>query len=144
MSITALRPHGTARLAALYVLAALLAAVAAVLLSQAGGGSPQIASAADHCTRFAPVISQDANCFVTGTMTSGGYYATPSVALRDSTEIGLNASRQWDLTYAGGNGASLGGTGTYGVIYGSGGYAQARCLIAGSAVTGYCMTRWHD
>jgi hypothetical protein len=144
MSITTLRPRVTARLAVLYVVAALAAAAAAILLSQAGSGSPQVASAATHCTRFAPTISQDFNCFTTGTMTSGGYYATPSVALRDYNEIGLNASRQWDLSYVGGNGTSAGGTGTSGVMFSSGGYAQARCMILGSAVTGYCATGWHD
>jgi hypothetical protein len=143
MSITTLRPRVTARLAALYVVAALVAAAAAILLSQAASGSPQVASAATHCTRYAPNISQDANCFAAGSMTAG-YYATPSVALRDYSEISLSASRQWQLTYVGGNGAGGGGYGTSGILYQSDGYAQATCWINSGAVNGYCMTGWHD
>jgi hypothetical protein len=144
MSITVVRSRVTARLAALYVLAALVAAVAAILLSQAGGRRPQIASAASHCTRYAASISQDVNCFTFGIIASGGFYATPSVALRDYNEISLNASRSWFLSYDGGNGAAVGGTGSSGIMFTSGGYAQARCSITGSSTTGYCTTGWHD
>lgn len=97
-----------------------------------------------HCTRYAPVISQDSNCNVSGTMYSSGYYSTPSVALRDSNVISLSASRQWHLWYSGGNGSSVYGNGTYGVMSGSNGYAYARCEIDGSSVSGHCVTDWHD
>jgi hypothetical protein len=145
MSITALRSRGSARLAVLYVVAALVAAGAALLLSQASGGAPlRVAHAANHCTRFAPNISQDFNCFATGSLVASGFYSTPSTALRDITEISLASSRSWNLASSGGNYAGAGGTGTAGNLQSSGGYAYAECWIAGSGVQGNCETQWHD
>jgi hypothetical protein len=77
-------------------------------------------------------------------MTSSGYYQTPSTALRDLNVIDLNASRSWSIGYSGGNYASATGTGTYGSIGSSGGYAAAWCAIVGSNVTGLCTTYWHN
>ena len=124
---------------------ALAAAVlVGVIAAAAGLKLPGVAAAAaaNHCTRYAPVISQDYNCTVTGTMYSSGSYQTPSTALRDSNYIGLNASRTWTLCYVGGSCSS--GVGTVGSMGASSGYKAAWCAIAGSAVTGRCTTYWHD
>ncbi len=122
--------------------------VAAMLGVVTGGTRPAARSAfaANHCTRYAPIISQDFNCTLKGTMynSSSGIYQTPSTALRDLNTISLNSSRNWYLAYYGGNYSSASGTGIVGHIYSSAGYAAAACWFIGSTVTGYCMTNWHN
>lgn len=101
------------------------------------------AYAANHCTRFAPIISQDYQCGVNGTMYTTGTYSTPSVALRDSNDIYLASSRPWSLDYFG-SGIYSSGTGTHGHLGSSNGYRRADCNLGGSSVSGHCVTNWHD
>ncbi len=135
---------GVTRAIALSVAAVMVALGLAYLT--AGVHNIRSAFAANHCTRYAPIVSQDFNCTVSGTMynSSSGIYETPSTALRDENSIQLQASRTWELAYYGGNYASGGGTGTAGHIWSSAGYAQAACWFVGASVTGYCVTYWHD
>jgi len=102
--------------------------------------------AANHCTRYAPVISQDNNCTVRGTLYSTGTYSTPSTALRDSNEMSIAATRTFELAYYGGNGAYTTVTGTYGSLGSSGGYAYSKCWLwnGQSSVSGRCTTYWHN
>jgi hypothetical protein len=134
------------RITPLLSLYALVAIAAAGLAAAMTLTEPATAYAANHCTRYAPIISQDYNCTVKGTMynSSNGIYSTPSNGLRDQNTISLNSSRTWTIAYYGGNYSSASGTGTVGHIYSSNGYAQARCWFLGASVTGYCMTQWHD
>lgn len=100
--------------------------------------------AANHCTRYAPVVSQDYNCTVVGSLDPTGYYQTPSTGLRDNNQISMGQSRSWSLWYANSI-ISASGTGTYGSTGGSGGaYRAADCSMASSVVSGYCVTDWHD
>jgi hypothetical protein len=101
-------------------------------------------AAANHCTRYAPAISQDFNCNLKGSMTSSGSYQTPSTALRNSNHIDLNSSRNWTVCYVNEPNGCASGTGTLGSQGGSDTYRAAWCAFAGSAVTGLCETDWHD
>jgi hypothetical protein len=105
-------------------------------------------SAANHCTRYAPSISQDSNCTFSGTMYDSGVgiYETPSTALRDSNVLSLAASRHWELTYYGGTNPGASGTGMNASIGSSNGYARAQCWLwyQEPSVTGHCTTDWHD
>jgi hypothetical protein len=130
----------------LLMLAVVSVAAAGLAVLANGVRDAHPAFAANHCTRYAPIVSQDFNCTVSGTMynSSSGIYETPSTALRDENTIALQASRTWEIAYYGGNYASAGGTGTTGHIYSSAGYATAACWFTGASVTGYCETLWHD
>jgi hypothetical protein len=97
---------------------------------------------ASHCTRYAPVHSQDVNCNVWGAIVGDSVYQTPSTALRDLNRINMAASRPWTLCYVGDFCAS--GTGASGVIGASSGHRIARCYQTGNNVQGRCRTNWHD
>jgi hypothetical protein len=132
-----------AKAIAIYSIAVLLGVAVAVLNLQ--GARAHAVSAANHCTRYAPNITQDYNCALSGTMSGGGgYYSTPHTGLRDQNLISLAASRNWWVWYDGGNYGYASGIGTYGSIYGSSGFAYALCQISGSSVSGHCTTYWHD
>jgi hypothetical protein len=72
--------------------------VASIVFAAAAGVvavSPKAASAATHCTRYAPtpVPSPDIGCYNKGQM-STQFYRTPSVALRDENFIDINGPRE--------------------------------------------------
>lgn len=101
---------------------------------------------ANHCTRYAPTVSQDFNCQQTGGLQASQSccrYSTPSVALRDSNSIYVTASNTYWLRYDGGNNDSYFGQGTGFSTGGSGGYAKAQCDVLYGA-QGVCWTNWHD
>jgi hypothetical protein len=137
-------PRSRAKCAALCGVAALFGASAALVAPSRA--APHAVSATNHCTRYAPVLSQDVNCNLSGTMYSTGTYGTPATALRDQNSISLAASRKWTIAYYGGNSSSATGTGTSGSIYSSAGFAYADCWLwsGQSSVSGHCTTLWHD
>jgi len=132
--------------AAAYAVASLIAAGAAFGL-QAGSAQRPLAAASNHCTRYAPVVTQDYNCYVYGDLTHTGDwgYRTPSVALRDANGFSNGSSTTWyELGYDGGNNYESPWIRGYGSSIGSSnGYATAKC---GSLyyTQGVCWTTWHD
>jgi hypothetical protein len=130
------------RLLAVVGLLCSLGVVLAAAGSSFGAGSGRTTAAATHCTRYAPVVSQDVNCDLKGTMYSTGTYSTPSVALRDSNRIDVDASRSLAIRY--GSGSWIFATGTSLSQGASSGYQSAQCAIGGAAVNGRCRTNWHD
>ena len=131
--------------AAAYAAASLVAAGAAFGLRVGAHGPLVIVS--NHCTRYAPVVTQDYNCYVYGDLTNTGDwgYRTPSVALRDANGFSNGSSTTWyALGYDGGNNYPTPWIRGYGSSIGSSnGYAKAKC---GSLyyVQGVCWTTWHD
>lgn len=119
-------------------------AVAAAAFNATSDG----ALAANHCTRYAPVVFQpDHDCTVAGPIASA-LYKTPSTALRDSNYYRMIQATNfcWQLTYEpdAGNGAS-GCGGTYALIQGAAGYRKAVCSFqVFASVYGHCTTWWHD
>lgn len=109
-----------------------------------GPPTAELALVADHCTRYAPSVTQS-NCTQRGNFQ--GYRDTPSVAKRDQNTIGLAFSRSWELWLEDTNnnfhqyraGVSKGIT-----TGGWNGYAYAACTNHGALVHGVCYTRWHD
>jgi hypothetical protein len=127
-------------IAAMHAIAMAIGAAVALAGGRVDVGS---AHAANHCTRYAPIVSQDTNCDLQQTMYSTGEYDTPSTALRDANYINLAASRNFAYAYSTECCWNY-GTGTAGSEGSSGGYAVAKCAIGGASVTGRCKTNWHD
>ena len=130
------------RVGLVHALSAIAGVAIAVAMPSVGSALTRTATAANHCTRYAPVISQDVNCDLKGTMFSTGTYSTPSVALRDSNRINVDASRSLAIRYDSANWIFATGTA---VSQGpSAGYQSAQCAIGGNPVNGRCRTDWHD
>jgi hypothetical protein len=132
-------------IAATQLAAILLGAGAAIAFSHQTAAVERV-FAATHCTRYAPPTNPDTNCHVNGTIDAT--YLTSSFAWRDSNAISMADTRSWTLWYAMQDGSSVdttGGSGFGGVI-GSYGGAQVKsvCDENFSAVTGHCVTDWHD
>lgn len=126
---------------------ALVAAVAVAGALAMNGQAGQVL-AAPHCTRYAPVVTQDYLCYTYGPLDQTGDwgYSTPSVALRDVNGFSNSSASTWhQLGYVGGNNATTPWIQGYGSTIGSSdGYAKARCGVLYGAASGVCYTEWHD
>jgi hypothetical protein len=134
----------SSKLLGAHVVAAIVAALAALALAES---SALGVSAANHCTRYAPVVTQDYLCYTYGELSQSGDwgYQTPSVALRDVNGFSNESSSNWyELGYIGGNNLEVGWIQGYGSTIGSSqGYAKAKCGTLYPTI-GVCYTEWHD
>ncbi len=103
------------------------------------------AYAASHCTRYGTYATVDTNCYIYATL-SNLSYSTPSVALRDTNQITMTTQHSWALYYDDNSGPYKSGSGYGGTeTRSSPGYQPAQCYASHqSAITGFCMTNWHD
>jgi hypothetical protein len=104
------------------------------------------AYAAAHCTRYAPTVQTDTNCYIKGTM--DGNYITPGLQWRDTQGITLDGNRSWELYYVTSAGASVVYRSGYGLGGSAPGYGAAKtkadCDSNTGPVNGNCSVNWHD
>jgi hypothetical protein len=107
-------------------------------------GSTATASAATHCTNYAPIsYTADVQCQTFNWFSQNQSGQTCCTGLRDSNFIATNANRTLEVWYAEGYGYGW-GYGTLVAIGASSGYMDAHCKMNGSGVYGRCRTNWHD
>lgn len=112
------------------------------------GNSVPTASAANHCTRFAPPTAVDTNCGVLSSQATGANpdFMTNSFALRTDIYLLFNRTYMWGLSYVGEGGTS--GNSSAGYYWpDSTGYVKSRCSFFNLEPVGlqwHCTTDWHD